>query len=470
MLLMACQSTPNKSVSEEVLNQEAMALGWSQLQQNALNHLREKSFGEANVVIKQMMAFAGEDSQKWEYIRMALISMPKEMAEDLVTQALSKKYIKQSPKEQFAFSRVLTQIKSEDRALKVLNRLIKENKTEEFVYWRARVYLLIENENAAEADYKWLLEQNPSQTDYLTQYATLLNYLGRDEEAMELLKNNEKDVDLLFKQVIMLIQKNKDDLANEKFNKLKSLAQETELTAEQQLEIGEMAYWLEDYEYSLSTLQKIKSGEQIYSAKLIIANVLVEQEQYDRASIVYQQVQNGAEEYAIPAYQLEIELLRKQGELDAAIEVANKGLQFFKDHADILYVRAMLYGQLENITALEKDLQNILSVDPGNPDALNALGYTWADNDMNLDLAYDYIMQAHKQKPKDKAILDSVGWVYYKKGNLENAEKYLRLAIENNSRDTESYEHLIIVLEAQGKQAAANEIKTKAKEIFPDFN
>lgn len=469
LFLMACQTMPQKDKNEETLNQEAMAMGWTQLQQNTLNHLREKSFGEANVDIKQMMAFAGRDIEKWEYIRMAMISMPKEMAESLVEQALRKSYVTETSSEQFAFSRVLTQIRSEQRALELLDQLIVKEKTEEFVYWRARIHLLLEQEEPAEIDYKWLIQQDPKNTDYLSQYATLLNYLGRDDDAMALLKNNEHDVDLLFRQVILLIQKD-EEKAGEKFEQLKTMAENTELTAKQQLEIGEMAYWLKDYDYSLSVLEKVKSGEHINNAKLIMANVLVEQEQYDRASIMYQQVQNGPEEHAIPAYQLEVELYRNQGEIDKAMDVANSGLQFFEDHSDLLYVRAMLHGQRNDISALERDLQSILNSEPNNPDALNALGYTWADNDMNLDLAYEYIMNAHEQKPKDKAILDSVGWIYYKKGDLDKAEKYLRLAIEGNTRDQESFEHLIVVLEAKGNTEEAEQIREQAETVFKSIN
>ncbi len=474
MTLVGCQSNPNKPPHEEptydeVLDIETMAMGWTQLQQNTLNNLREKNFGQAHVNIKQMMTFAGKDSEKWEYIRMALVSMPSDLALELIDQALDKPFIKQSLAEQFAFTRVLTQLKAEDKALEVLNQVIKEDKTPEFVYWRARLYLLMEQEDLAEKDYKWLLKQEPKNTDYLSQYVTLLNFLGRNDEAMSLLQDNEEDVDLLFRQIILLIQKDQENLAVKKLGHLKVLAKDVELTADQKLEIGELAFWLKDYDYSMALLQEVKSGEHINKAKLLMANVLVEQGQYDRASVMYHQVQNGPEEHAITAYQLEIELYRKQGDMQAAMATANSGLRMFKNDTDLLYSRAMLHGALDDIHALEKDLQKILQSDPQNPDAMNALGYTWADNDINLDQAYDYIKQAHEQKPNDKAILDSVGWIYYKKGDLDKAEKYLRLAIENNTRDAESYHHLIEVLEKQGNNSEAGKLKARVKELFPEM-
>lgn len=473
-LLLACQSNSNKQNSvaglkeSSSLNAEEMSLNWTQLQQSTLTNLREQSFGEANIKIKQMMALAGDDQEKWEYIRMAIISMPEDMSLNLVEQALTMPFIKKSNDQAFAFSRVLTQLKQESKALDLINGVIKNNKTQEYVYWRARLLLLLEEEIQAEKDYLWLLKKDPENVTYISQYSTLLSYLQRQDEALFLLQENEQDVSLLFRQVILLLQKDKEDLAKNKFSILKKQVNIDELTPQQKLEIGELAFWLKDHAFSLELLQRVKTGDQVNEAKLLIANVLVDQGDFERAAVMYNQVQNGPEEHAIPAYQLEIELYRQQGKLPQAMETADTGLKMFKDDTDLLYSRAMLHGEMDDLPALERDLKKILVKEPNNPDALNALGYSWADNDMNLDLAYEYIMQAHEIKPKDKAILDSVGWIYFKKGNLSQAEKYLRMAIESNSRDSESYLHLIEVLKKKGDKSAAQTIIQMAQELFPD--
>ncbi|VAW45877.1 FIG140336: TPR domain protein, partial [hydrothermal vent metagenome] len=473
-LLVACQSNPAKeqpsdmSVKEQAINAETMAMGWEHLQQSTLTSLREQSFGEADIKIKQMMAFADKDHDKWEYIRMAIISMPEDFALKLIDLALDKPFIQSSNKQIFSFSRVLIQLKQEPKALALVNSLILKDKTTEYVYWRARLLLLMEEESQAENDYLWLLKKDPGNVTYISQYATLLSYLKRNDEALALLQDNEQDVDLLFRQVILLLQKDDESLANAKFALLKEQLNVGELTAQQKLEIGELAFWMEEHELSLELLQSVKTGDQVNAAKLLIANVLVDQNNYARAAVMYHQVQNGPEEHAIPAYQLEIELYRQQDNFAQALEVADLGLSMFKDDADLLYSRAMLHGEMDNLTALESDLKKIIAEQPQNPDALNALGYTWADNDMNLELAYDYIMQANAIKPNDKAILDSVGWVYFKKGDLVQAEKYLRMAIDGNTRDSESYLHLIEVLQQIGDQSAVDSIIQLAQELFPE--
>ena len=239
-----------------------------------------------------------------------------------------------------------------------------------------------------------------------------------------------------------------------------------ELEASQYLDIAELAYWLEDYDTSMEILQKVKSGDELSQAKLMMGRVLMKQGDDDRATVLFRQVQNGPEEQAIPAYLHEIELLREKQAIEDAINVASQALMMFKTNADLLYSRAMLYEQIDKIDALEKDLYQIINKDPQNADALNALGYTWADRNIKLDQAYEYIMKAYALKPENKAILDSVGWIYFRKGDFEQAEKYLRLAIEDNQQDRESYDHLVEVLNSMGKMQQANQIKEQIKEIF----
>lgn len=463
-ILTGCQQNPNKPT--EFSEDEKVV--WSQLQQTTLSALKQKNFGQAFQLINTMIGMATKNQDQWEYIRMAIVTMPEDLAQPLIDKSLDHGFVKENGDELFGFSRVLTQLKQHDKAIKLINQAIKKDKKAEYVYWRARLYLLAEEESLAEKDYLWLIEQDQNNSDYINQYATLLSYLKRNDEAIKLLNSKPDDPSLLFRQIVLLIQQEQDEQAEIKFNELKDSISEKTLDPQQYLEIGELAYWLEDYETSMTLLQQVVSGEGLSEARLLMARVLVEKENYDRASIMFEQVQNGPEEYAIPAYLYEIEMFREKQQVSQAIDVANSGLKMFLRNPDLLYSRAMLYEIIDNINALEKDLMVIIDNDPDNAQALNALGYTWADRDMNLDQAYEYIMKAHAIKPKDQAILDSVGWIYYKKGDFDKAEKYLRLATGEHYRDKESFQHLITVLKAQGKLSEASELEEKMREHFPD--
>jgi len=75
-------------------------------------------------------------------------------------------------------------------------------------------------------------------------------------------------------------------------------------------------------------------------------------------------------------------------------------------------------------------LLKLLSAQPENANALNALGYTLADRTERLEEARDYIKRAAQLVPDDPAILDSLGWVSYRLGNMQDALKWLGKAFE----------------------------------------
>nr|MBP7089113.1 hypothetical protein [Candidatus Omnitrophota bacterium] len=70
-----------------------------------------------------------------------------------------------------------------------------------------------------------------------------------------------------------------------------------------------------------------------------------------------------------------------------------------------------------------------------------SLGYTYAEEEINLDLAESMIKKALQKEPDNGAYLDSLGWVYFKKGDLKKAESYLLKAVER-MKDPDIYEHL----------------------------
>jgi tetratricopeptide (TPR) repeat protein len=99
--------------------------------------------------------------------------------------------------------------------------------------------------------------------------------------------------------------------------------------------------------------------------------------------------------------------------------------------------------------------------------ALNALGYTLSDRTTRYDEAKALIEQAHKLNPEDPAVLDSLGWVNYRLGNLDEAERLLRQALERFP-DQEVAAHLGEVLWANGKQREARQIWEKFLKEQPE--
>ena len=87
-------------------------------------------------------------------------------------------------------------------------------------------------------------------------------------------------------------------------------------------------------------------------------------------------------------------------------------------------------------------MRTVIRLDPKNANALNYLGYTYADLGTNLDEAEKLIKEALNYKPDDGYITDSLGWVYYKKGLYEKAVETLERAVKLVPNDPIVLEHL----------------------------
>jgi Flp pilus assembly protein TadD len=134
---------------------------------------------------------------------------------------------------------------------------------------------------------------------------------------------------------------------------------------------------------------------------------------------------------------------------------------------DLLYARALIAEKLNQLDVAERDLREILKKDPKNVNALNALGYTLTDRTTRYDEAHELLQQAMELKPDDAFIMDSMGWLQYRRGNTAEALKYLRRALEIRN-DAEIAAHLGEVLWVVGDRHEAESVWDRALRETPD--
>lgn len=113
-----------------------------------------------------------------------------------------------------------------------------------------------------------------------------------------------------------------------------------------------------------------------------------------------------------------------------------------KDYWYLFYARGMSYEREGKWQKAESDLQKALSYQPNHPYLLNYLGYSWADQGINLDESLELIKKAVSLRPSDGYIVDSLGWVYFMLGRYEEALPYLERAAELLSYDPVINDHL----------------------------
>ncbi len=127
----------------------------------------------------------------------------------------------------------------------------------------------------------------------------------------------------------------------------------------------------------------------------------------------------------------------------------------------------MLAEKMDRLDILEDDLKAIIEKNPEHVQALNALGYTLADRTDRFEEAHDLISKALALKPNDFYILDSMGWVLYRMGRLDEAVEYLRRALKERA-DPEIAAHLGEVLWVKGDKEAARQVWETALKETPE--
>jgi len=112
------------------------------------------------------------------------------------------------------------------------------------------------------------------------------------------------------------------------------------------------------------------------------------------------------------------------------------------EHWDLLYSRGMAYERNNQWELAEKDFLKILELRPDQPDVLNYLGYSWIEQDINLDQAKKLILKAVNLKPRDPYIADSLGWAYYNLKEYKKAVEELERAVSLKPTDPIINDHL----------------------------
>ena len=379
--------------------------------------------------------------------------------------------------------------------------LAKYPKNSQLIFGKA---LLLQQEGDSAASLK-LLEDNPpgeGEVAPILLRARLLQSMNRGPEAIPLLEKSIKkypdDKRLRLTYARMLVEQNRMEDAKVQFSSLvQQYPDDDELRYSLALVCLENKAWDEaqgyledlitrgshvdsahvnlgriyeernDPQNALSEYAQVGPGNDYLSAQLRQADILMSNGSTAEASKRLAQARADQPDYTIQLYLIEAETLANNNQSDRGWQVLNQALKQYPDDLNLLYTRAMLAEKRDDLKQMETDLRAILKREPDNAMALNALGYTLSDRTTRYAEAKELIERAHQLNPDDPAVLDSLGWVNYRLGNLDEAERLLREALERFP-DHEVAAHLGEVLWAKGQQREARKVWGKALEQQPD--
>jgi len=152
---------------------------------------------------------------------------------------------------------------------------------------------------------------------------------------------------------------------------------------------------------------------------------------------------------------------------DEAKALLDRALNKYPNETDLLFARVLYYDSISDRAGSERDLRQIITMQPDDSRALNHLGYMLADQTERYEEALDLIERAIAVSPDDPAIIDSLGWAQYKLGNYEDALRNLRRAFASFP-DHEVASHIGEVLWMMGREEEAVQVWENALETRPD--
>ena len=218
---------------------------------------------------------------------------------------------------------------------------------------------------------------------------------------------------------------------------------------------------------ALEWYDKIQPGEQYLEAKLSAASVIARTKNVDAAIKMLDEVDDITPEQQIIVIQAEANLLTQAKRNQESFDLIEKAAKNWPASTELSYDYALAAERIGKLDLMEAELRKVIKLKPDFAAAYNALGYSFADRNIKLDEAKTLVETALKLSPNDHYMLDSLGWVHYRLGNLALAAEALRKAYEIQA-DPEIAAHLGEVLWKQGLQAEAKKIWASALKAFPE--
>lgn len=272
------------------------------------------------------------------------------------------------------------------------------------------------------------------------------------------------DSDILFALALISMEQGKDESAKGYLNQMIRFNRRAN---EAHYYLGSIADKNDKIPQAISEYKMVGPGREFLAAQVRIAALLADQDRLDdaRAHLENQRANNPDRYNRL--VMIEGQLLSERGHEAEFFELLEMVIQKQPENVELLYFRAMTGQSLGRLDVLEQDLLRVIEIDPGNADAMNALGYTLADQTDRHDEALVLIERALEIKPNEAAFIDSLGWVQYRLENYKDAVTNLRKALSLFDND-EVAAHLGEVLWVSGEQQEARKVWQKALDARPD--
>ncbi|MDR1934202.1 MAG: tetratricopeptide repeat protein [Candidatus Accumulibacter sp.] len=313
------------------------------------------------------------------------------------------------------------------------------------------------------------LEDNPGAQQARLLFARVLvgenRYADARRQFDRLLQDSPDSPEILYSVAMLALQFDDKALAETHLKRFIALDNAPERSAAYYF-LGQIAEDDERIDEAMSRYAAVVSGEHYLAARARQARLLAVQGKIDEGRELLRNAKTSRPEERIRLLIAEAALLREAGRVQEAFDFLEQRLAENPGQSELLYETALLAERLDRTDLMEDRLRRLIDLRPDQPQAYNALGYAYADRNERLPEARRLIEKALSLSPDDAAILDSMGWVLFRQGDLPAALSYLERSYDKRE-DPEIAAHLGEVLWRLGRQEDARRLLQEAQKKFP---
>lgn len=240
--------------------------------------------------------------------------------------------------------------------------------------------------------------------------------------------------------------------------------------------LAQIAEEKKDYAGAIGWLDRIEDSRLATAAQAKRGQLLARMGKLDDAQAVFGELLADAEDIPDPGQRKQRMTAIRQAEVGALLEgkaydrarkVLDERVKLEPDNADWLYELAMLDEREKRYDSMERGLRKVIALQPEQKQGYNALGYSLADRNERLPEARKLLERASELGPDDPYIMDSLGWVKYRQGELQPAADLLKSAY-SKAPEAEIGAHLGEVLWQLGQHEEARKTWNEAAKVEPE--
>ncbi|UZP68480.1 tetratricopeptide repeat protein [Desulfovibrio mangrovi] len=430
----------------------------------AETYLNEKRVDESIGILKDFIAKHPEDGAARQQLGQLLLSNNLfQEAADLLRQ---KSPVRNTPVTRYYLARAYVQLKKYKDAQAELKKAVQSEP--EFVEaWAelAYVYELMKDYVAAEKTYEHILELGETSQEVWLRLIALNLKLNHPEKALTIAKEGPEDMGFVLQAATLFIDESFPEQAREL---LEPLAEMPSPPSEVFFHLALIAFNTDkDLPRAIELLENIPDHDRLWGKSVRFrTHMLFELKRYDEAlELLEQGIKADPSEREF--WDMRIDLLASLKRFDEAHAALDKALKRWPNDTELLFTRGSVYdlaGEREHALEL---MEQVITHDPEHPEALNYVGYSLADKGVDLDRALVLIESALKLEPEKAFIIDSLAWVHFKLGNLEQAWDAINRTIALGAKDPIIWEHYGDIAKAMGRKTDARKGYREALKLNP---